>query len=71
MKQHDAHVTVIKCVERGLRIPFLDLDLVRFVSTIPLLARCDLSQPRGIGEKYLLRLLAKRIGLEGKQFLYR
>ena len=56
---------VISDSGREYRTPFLDLDLVRFVSDIPLLNRCDLTLPRGEGEKYLLRLLAKKFGLEG------
>ena len=46
------------------RIPFLDLDFIKFVSSIPLLSRCDLTKERGLGEKYLLRLLAQKLGLK-------
>ena len=46
-----------------LRIPFLDLDFIHAISQIPLHFRCDLTQPRGIGEKLLLRQLARKLGL--------
>ena len=46
------------------RIPFLDLDLINFVSSIPILSRCDLTKERGVGEKYLLRLLAEKLGMK-------
>ena len=45
------------------RMPFLDLDFIHIVSQIPLNIRCDLSKPRGIGEKLLLRKLARKLGL--------
>ena len=45
------------------RLPFLDLDFVRLVTQIPLGERCNLTLERGVGEKWLLRELARRKGL--------
>ena len=58
------------------RLPFLDLDFIHtgsqqrnslslciLVSRIPLSKRCDLTLPRGVGEKLLLRELARKLGL--------
>ena len=33
------------------------------MSRIPLSSRCDLTLPRGVGEKLLLRELARKLGL--------
>ena len=48
---------------KEIRHPFLDEDVVSFLNSLPVTLKCDLSQPRGIGEKKLLRLLAERLGL--------
>jgi len=55
---------VISDSGREYRMPFLDLDLIRFSSSIPLLDRCDLTKGRGEGEKLLLRQLAVKKGLK-------
>jgi asparagine synthetase B (glutamine-hydrolysing) len=49
---------------REVRHPFLDEDLVRFVTRLPLVERvCDLSLPDGVGDKQLLRRAALSLGL--------
>jgi asparagine synthetase B (glutamine-hydrolysing) len=49
---------------RELRHPFLDEDLIRLVTGLPLVeCVCDLSLPDGVGDKFLLRSAAERIGL--------
>ncbi|KAL3869433.1 hypothetical protein ACJMK2_042114 [Sinanodonta woodiana] len=45
------------------RFPFLDEDVVEFLCSLPLNQKADLSLPRGLGEKLLLRLAAIRLGL--------
>ncbi|KAJ2553126.1 hypothetical protein EV175_003048 [Coemansia sp. RSA 1933] len=45
------------------RYPFLDANVVRFLSQTPLDRKMDMRYSRGIGEKLLLRLLAYRLGL--------
>ncbi|CAG5091162.1 Oidioi.mRNA.OKI2018_I69.PAR.g12894.t1.cds [Oikopleura dioica] len=55
---------VISDSGREYRMPFLDLDLISFSSSIPIPARCDLTKPRGEGEKMLLRQLAYKKGLK-------
>ncbi|KAI8866549.1 hypothetical protein GQ42DRAFT_139692 [Ramicandelaber brevisporus] len=42
------------------RFPFLDEDLVRFISNLPVNAKMDVRFGRGIGEKLLLRYMAVR-----------
>ncbi|CBY12747.1 unnamed protein product [Oikopleura dioica] len=55
---------VISDSGREYRMPFLDLDFIRFSSSIPILDRCDLTKGRGEGEKQLLRQLAAKKGLK-------
>jgi len=45
------------------RFPFLDEDLVTFLSSLHTRLKADLSLPRGIGEKLVLRLAAWNLGL--------
>eukprot|EP00088_Acartia_fossae_P041098 TRINITY_DN4296_c0_g1_i3.p1 TRINITY_DN4296_c0_g1~~TRINITY_DN4296_c0_g1_i3.p1 ORF type:complete len:603 (-),score=80.31 TRINITY_DN4296_c0_g1_i3:1486-3267(-) len=45
------------------RFPFLDENFVSFLSGLPTNLKCDLSLPRGIGEKLILRLAAHKLGL--------
>lgn len=44
------------------RFPFLDEDLVNYLSSLPIPLKCDLSQPRGHGEKMIFRKIAQRFG---------
>ncbi|XP_046583049.1 LOW QUALITY PROTEIN: asparagine synthetase domain-containing protein 1-like [Haliotis rubra] len=48
---------------RESRFPFLDEDVVAYIAGLPMHLKADLSLPRGVGEKLLLRLLALRLGL--------
>ncbi|KAK3568722.1 hypothetical protein QTP86_013870 [Hemibagrus guttatus] len=45
------------------RFPYLDEDVVSFLNTLPVWEKADLSLPRGLGEKLLLRLAAVMLGL--------
>lgn len=45
------------------RFPYLDEDVVSYLNSLPVWQKADLSLPRGVGEKLLLRLTAKRLGL--------
>ena len=49
---------------REVRHPFLDEDLITFVTALPVMEHvCDLSLPDGVGDKHLLRRAAAKIGL--------
>ncbi len=46
------------------RLPFLDEDLISFLNELEIKYKCDMTLPRGQGEKYLLRrLAANKLGL--------
>uniref|UniRef100_UPI0037E923E7 asparagine synthetase domain-containing protein 1 n=1 Tax=Semicossyphus pulcher TaxID=241346 RepID=UPI0037E923E7 len=45
------------------RFPYLDEDVVSYLNSLPVWEKADLSLPRGVGEKLLLRLTAKQLGL--------
>ncbi|KAF8561103.1 hypothetical protein P879_04633 [Paragonimus westermani] len=48
---------------REARFPYLDERVVEFLRDLPLNLKADLSLPRGVGEKLLLRQLAMKLGL--------
>ncbi|XP_013399902.1 asparagine synthetase domain-containing protein 1 isoform X1 [Lingula anatina] len=48
---------------RESRLPFLDEDVVFFLNSLPMWKKCLLSLPRGVGEKFLLRVAAAKLGL--------
>ncbi|KAM3608338.1 uncharacterized protein V6R79_023337 [Siganus canaliculatus] len=45
------------------RFPYLDEDVVSFLNSLPVWMKADLTLPRGVGEKLVLRLAAKQLGL--------
>uniref|UniRef100_A0A1A8E1F4 Asparagine synthetase domain-containing protein 1 n=2 Tax=Nothobranchius kadleci TaxID=1051664 RepID=A0A1A8E1F4_NOTKA len=45
------------------RFPYLDEDVVSLLNSLPVWEKADLSLPRGVGEKLLLRLVARQLGL--------
>eukprot|EP00055_Hartaetosiga_balthica_P011302 m.50826 g.50826 ORF g.50826 m.50826 type:complete len:758 (-) comp7536_c0_seq1:64-2337(-) len=46
------------------RYPFLDEDLVSFLNSLPVQCKMDLNEPRGVGEKKLLRMAARTLGIK-------
>ncbi|GCC32387.1 asparagine synthetase domain-containing protein 1 [Chiloscyllium punctatum] len=51
------------------RFPFLDEAVVSFLNALPVWEKADLTLPRGIGEKLLLRMAAKELGLTASAVL--
>ncbi|XP_076858460.1 asparagine synthetase domain-containing protein 1 isoform X2 [Brachyhypopomus gauderio] len=51
------------------RFPYLDEDVVSFLNSLPIWEKADLSLPRGVGEKLLLRLVAMELGLGASSLL--
>jgi asparagine synthetase B (glutamine-hydrolysing) len=45
------------------RHPFLSLDVVRFLASLPIHLKMDPRADLGVGDKMILRLLAQRVGL--------
>jgi len=45
------------------RFPFLDDDVVAYLNSLDVTELCDLSKPQGVGDKMILRLVAKNLGL--------
>lgn len=52
---------------KEVRQPFLDEDVISFVTSLPLVEHvCDLSKPDGIGDKHLLRRAAVLLGFSAE-----
>ncbi|XP_072117798.1 asparagine synthetase domain-containing protein 1 [Mobula birostris] len=51
------------------RFPFLDEAVVSFLNSLPVWDKADLTLPHGIGEKLLLRMAAKELGLSASATL--
>ncbi|KAM9663944.1 asparagine synthetase domain-containing protein 1 [Trichechus inunguis] len=51
------------------RFPFLDENVVSFLNSLPIWEKANLTLPRGIGEKLLLRLAAVELGLTSSALL--
>ncbi|XP_004601444.2 asparagine synthetase domain-containing protein 1 [Sorex araneus] len=51
------------------RFPFLDEDVVSFLNSQPIWVKANLTLPRGLGEKLLLRLAALELGLTASALL--
>jgi asparagine synthetase B (glutamine-hydrolysing) len=57
-----------RCVSdhgREARFPFLDEEVVTFLNGLPMDAKVDFQLPRGLGEKLILRDVARLLGLGG------
>lgn len=46
------------------RFPYLDTNVVSFLTSLPLQDVCDFTQEPGVGDKMILRLIAQRLGLK-------
>ncbi|XP_037379589.1 asparagine synthetase domain-containing protein 1 [Talpa occidentalis] len=51
------------------RFPFLDENVVSFLNSLPVWEKTNLTLPRGIGEKLILRLAAVELGLTASTLL--
>ncbi|XP_039700173.1 asparagine synthetase domain-containing protein 1 [Pteropus medius] len=51
------------------RFPFLDENVVSFLNSLPVWEKANLTLPRGIGEKLILRLAAVELGLTSSALL--
>ncbi|CAL9690507.1 unnamed protein product [Knipowitschia caucasica] len=54
---------VIADHSKEARFPYLDEAVVSLLNSLPVWTKADLTLPRGVGEKLLLRLAAKQMGL--------
>ena len=48
---------------RETRFPYLDEDVVAYLELLPTECKCDFSLPLGSGDKRILRLVARMIGV--------
>ncbi|XP_062944593.1 asparagine synthetase domain-containing protein 1 [Cynocephalus volans] len=51
------------------RFPFLDENVVSFLNSLPIWEKANLTLPRGVGEKLILRLAAVELGLTASALL--
>ena len=54
---------IIASAGKELRLPYLDEDVVAFLSSLPASSKTDPTRDRGVGDKYLLRKVASDLGL--------
>lgn len=54
---------VISSNAKETRYPYLNLSLVAYLAALPVYAKLDARLDEGVGDKQLLRLAAKRMGL--------
>ncbi|GJQ10263.1 hypothetical protein GpartN1_g2054.t1 [Galdieria partita] len=47
---------------KELRLPFLDEQVIDFITSLPLQVICDMELPDGVGDKRILRQAAKELG---------
>ena len=45
------------------RFPFLDENVVSFLNSLDVTEVCDMTKPQGVGDKLILRIIAKQLGL--------
>jgi asparagine synthetase B (glutamine-hydrolysing) len=45
------------------RFPFLDEDVVAYLEALPVQSKCNLNLPQGLGDKLILRKVARMIGI--------
>ena len=55
---------IISCHGKEARHPFLSLSVVEFIAKLPVHYKMDPRLPVGTGDKMLLRLAARKVGLE-------
>ncbi|GAB6018649.1 Asparagine synthetase domain-containing protein 1 [Chamberlinius hualienensis] len=60
---------IISSHGREARFPYLDEHLVSFLNSLPVWYKTNLCLPPGLGDKFLLRLVAYRLGLRNPAFL--
>uniref|UniRef100_A0A0K0DIY6 Asparagine synthetase domain-containing protein n=1 Tax=Angiostrongylus cantonensis TaxID=6313 RepID=A0A0K0DIY6_ANGCA len=56
----DARVATV--LKKELRAPFLADNFVAWVNTLPMQTKCDLTLPRGVGEKLIVRQVLAHLG---------
>ncbi|KAI9294938.1 hypothetical protein K502DRAFT_365425 [Neoconidiobolus thromboides FSU 785] len=49
---------------KEVRYPFLDIELMNYLNQLSIKDKMDLRYPRGLGEKAILRALAKKLGFK-------
>lgn len=60
---HHFKLSISSVESPPVRFPYLDEDVVSYLNSLPVWDKADLALPRGVGEKLLLRLAARHLGL--------
>jgi asparagine synthetase B (glutamine-hydrolysing) len=68
-KQNHPLSRIIASLGKEARHPYLDERVCQFVHDLPLSALCDLTLPKGVGDKRILREVAVQLGLRGASAL--